>query len=918
MSAQNNQTRRPRLYIPWLVILVGVLGSAAAFFTLQANEQKRIDNEFRRRSESIANLMEGTLRNRQETILTLRQLFHYSESVSRTEFNQAASDLLTHHPGLESLTWAPRTPSSRRGQLEAEARADGLTLFTVFAAEPTNPAPPATASAPSEIFPILYVVSLDSSQQALGLDLTTSSAWPEFQQTAKKGSLLALGRVPPITSEATRDSYLITLPVYLDGVPHTETERTRLLRGFLLGTFRPSTLLDHLLGQLPRTGVDILLVERIKEKETYPLHFYPSNLRTPSTDGATVQTIASSQHHCIKLNFAGRNWEMWFRPAPEWLTSQKSPSHAIVAILGLLITGLLAIYLRSLFRQTLAVESLVNRRTTELTAAQRKLEDDIQRRIQTEQALKASEERYRTLVNQSTDAIWRLELPHPIPVSLPPDEQISRIKLTGLIAECNPPTAHLYGHKQAADIHGQKFASLSPHSWQRHEAALRVFIRNGYTLTEHEATETTPGGVSRIFLLNLIGVLVDGQLARIWVTQRELTQQRQLEKERHAFERRLGETQRLESLGVLAGGIAHDFNNLLTGIMGHASLGRCEIPFDSPLATHFEEIENASRSAASLCQQMLAYAGKGQFQIKPHSFSQIVSQTAHLLHVSASKQVELRFHLDDDLPLVMADANQLRQIVMNLVINASEAIGQRPGLVTLTTGLIQADASTFAGCAYAPEKPAPAYVFLEIRDNGCGMSADIANRIFEPFFTTKFAGRGLGLAATIGIVRSHAGALRVESKPGEGSTFTLYLPASDLPPKQAEHHELTHTPWNAEGTLLIIDDEAAVRTVAERMSQTLGFSALCAADGDQGIQLFELYRSRITLVLVDLAMPGLSGEETLARLRAIDPTLRAVIMSGYNQPEAPAPVDGKPPSFLAKPFSIAQFQAVVRHAILHN
>jgi len=917
MSALHVQPRRFRLYFPWLVILLGIVGSGVAYITLQNSEQERIDNEFRRRTESIANLMEDTLQTQQEAMLTLRQLFHYSEEVTRNEFTQAASDLLAHHPGLESLQWAPQTPNGRREKLIADARADGHPNFTVFAADPTNPLPSA-GPAPTDSFPIFYATSIDAGQPALGLDLTTTSAWPEFQQTAKKGNLLALGRVPPVTSEATSGSYLMTLPVYLDCVPRTESERTHLLHGFLLGVFKPSALLENLLGQLPRTGVDILLVERIKENEVSPLHFYPSSLRAEKPPVPTVQTIAAAQHHCIKLNFAGRNWEMWFRPAPEWLASQNTYNHSVVAILGLLITGLFATYLRALFRQTIAVESLVHRRTTELTAAQRELQDDIQRRIQTEQALKASEERYRTLVNQSTDAIWRLELPQPIPVSLPLEEQIDRIKLTGVIAECNPPTAHLYGHKQATDIHGQKLSSLSPHSWQRHEAVLRAFIRNNYALTDHEATDTNSGGETRVFLHNLIGILIEGQLARIWVTQRELTHQRQLEKERQAFERRLGETQRLESLGVLAGGIAHDFNNLLTGIMGHASLGRCEIPLDSPLTSHFEEIETASRSAASLCQQMLAYAGKGHFQIKPHSLSQIVSQTAHLLHVSASKQVELRFQLADDLPLVMADANQIRQIVMNLVVNASEAIGQHHGLITLTTGLIHPDASTFAGCPYAPEKPAAAYVFLEIRDNGCGMSAAILNRIFEPFFTTKFAGRGLGLAAAIGIVRSHTGALRVESKPGEGSTFTLYLPASEIPSKKEASLEPTNTPWNPEGTLLIIDDEAPVRTVAERMAQTLGFSALCAADGDQGIQLFELYRNRITLVLVDLAMPGLSGEETLARLRAIDPTLRAVLMSGYNQPDAPAPVDGKPPSFLAKPFSIAQFQSIVRHAILHD
>ena len=916
MRAPNTNPRRFRLFIPWLVVLLGIVSSGTAYFALHENEQARIDYEFKRRAQSIANLLEDTLRNRQEAMLTLRQLFHYSEFVSRTEFNQASTELLKRYKGIDSFMWAPRTPESLRAKLEADARADGCTGFTINTVDAS--AKKNQDQTAKDCFPIFYSESLDGNPQTLGFDLTASPAWPDFQTAATDSRCRASGRVTPITGEATNNAYLMELPVYLDSVPATENERARLLRGFLLGVFKPSDLVENLATQIPRAGLDILLAERIQEKEISTLYFSPSSLRTAIIATPTIEAIATSQHHCIKLTFAGRNWEMWFRPAPEWLNSQQTSQKYTITILGLLVTALLAIFLRVLLRRTLAVESLVERRTTELTATQRELHDDIQRRIQTEQALKASEERYRALVNQSTDAIWRLELPHPIPTSLPIEEQIDRIRLTGLIAECNTITAQMYGQRQAKDILGQKLTALPPQTLQRHESVLRAFVLNGYTLADHEAIDKTPGDETRIFAHNLIGVLEDQHLARIWITQRELTQQRQLEKERHAFERRVGETQRLESLGVLAGGIAHDFNNLLTGIMGHASLGRCEIPLGSPLASHFEEIETASRSAANLCQQMLAYAGKGHFLIKPHSLSQIISQTAHLLQISASKQAEIRFQLADDLPLVMADANQIRQIVMNLVVNASDAIGQRPGLITLTTGLIQPDPTTFANCPYAPEKTAHAYVFLEVRDNGCGMSPQVISRIFEPFFTTKFAGRGLGLAAAIGIVRSHSGALRVESKPGQGSTFTLYLPATEMSSKKSDEHPLTNTPWNAEGTILIIDDEAPVRAVSERMAQTLGFSALCATDGDQGIQLFELYRTKITVVLLDLAMPGLSGEETLVRLRAIDPSLRIILMSGFNKPEQPVPTEGKPASFLPKPFSIAQFQSAIRQAVIHN
>jgi signal transduction histidine kinase len=916
MTAPQARTRRLRHYIPWLVALLGIIASASTFLALHYAEQRHTDFEFKRQSQSIANLMQEALRNRQEALHTVRDLFHYSDEVTRREFDQAARDLIARHPGLQSLKWAPRVTTSLREKFIASAHADDFLDFKIFAAAPEEM--PAAASKTTDSFPIFYDTPFESSAHILGLDLTTTSAWPEFLQAARDGDVHASGRVDLLTSAGLGDAYLMELPVYLDSVPATEPGRVKLLRGFLLGVFKPSTVLANLLTQIPRAGLDVLLVERLAATEIYPLFYLPSSQQPAGTAVPGIETFQAGQHHCVKLDFGGRTWEMWFRPAPAWLASQDTSYDLIIAIFGLIVTGLLSIYLRSLFNQTVAVESLVTERTTELTAIQRELQDDIQRRIMTEQALKASDERYRALVSQSCDAIWRLELPHPLQVSLPIEKQIKTITTTGLIAECNKITAQMYGHRQPEEIIGNKFLSLSSGSQKRHEAVLRVFVRSGYRLADYESSDTAANGETRIFVHNLIGILEENRLARIWVTERELTQQRKLEQERQSFERRIGETQRLESLGVLAGGIAHDFNNLLTGILGHASLGRAEILASSPLATHFEEIENASRSAASLCQQMLAYAGKGRFVVKPHNLSQLVSQSAHLLHISLSKQAELRFQLASPLPMVLADATQIQQIVMNLVINASEAIGQRAGLITLTTGLIQPDATTFSGCPYAPEKPASTYVFLEVRDNGSGMSPEVMSRIFEPFFTTKFSGRGLGLAATLGIVRSHSGAIRVESNPGAGSTFTLYLPATETFASEDDKATLTNTPWKAEGTLLVIDDEAPVRSVAERMAQTLGFSALTAADGDQGIQFFQLYRSSIKLVLLDLSMPGLSGVETFTNLRAIDPSIRVILMSGYNQPDPPAGCNGKPPSFLSKPFSIDQLQSAVRQAILHS
>src|ERR1035437_1647610 len=261
MTAHQARTSRLRLYIPWLVALLGIIASVSTFLALHYTEQRHTDFEFKRRSQIIANLMQEALRNRQEALHTLRDLFHYSDEVTRREFEQAARDLIARHPGLQSLKWAPRVTESLRGKFTASARADDYLDFKIFAA-PLNERP-AAATNNADSFPIFYDIPFDSTAHILGFDLATSPAWPEFLQAGRDGGVHASGRVAHVTGESLGDAYLMELPVYLDSVPATEAERVRLLRGFLLGVFKPSVVLENLLTQIPHGGLDVLLIERL-------------------------------------------------------------------------------------------------------------------------------------------------------------------------------------------------------------------------------------------------------------------------------------------------------------------------------------------------------------------------------------------------------------------------------------------------------------------------------------------------------------------------------------------------------------------------------------------------------------------------------------------------------------------------------
>jgi two-component system cell cycle sensor histidine kinase/response regulator CckA len=374
----------------------------------------------------------------------------------------------------------------------------------------------------------------------------------------------------------------------------------------------------------------------------------------------------------------------------------------------------------------------------------------------------------------------------------------------------------------------------------------------------------------------------DGRIVKIYGSFRDITAERTAEAEREKLRLKMLEAQKLESLGVLAGGIAHDFNNLLTVILANATFVRLSpgAPDDERLA----HIEAAARRAADLCRQMLAYAGRGSFIIEPVDLGQLVRDTAHLLDVSISKKARLTLVLAPGLPAVQGDASQLRQVVMNLVINASEALGEASGDIRLSTSLGR-PAPAPGGILHSFDLPAGDCLCLEIADTGEGMSPATLARIFDPFFTTKFAGRGLGLAAVLGIVRAHHGALAVESTLQQGSLFRLYFPTSVAPVKRTTDTAPATplAPPRPGATILIAEDESVVLATADALLRHHGYKTVLAADGHEAVHQFRAQPRGFSAVLLDLTMPGLDGAEVLRVMRALNPEVRVLVMSGYSE-----------------------------------
>jgi PAS domain S-box-containing protein len=385
--------------------------------------------------------------------------------------------------------------------------------------------------------------------------------------------------------------------------------------------------------------------------------------------------------------------------------------------------------------------------------------------------------------------------------------------------------------------------------------------------------------------------------------------------ERKAAEETLRRAAKEESLTVLAGGVAHDFNNLLAAVLGHVSLTLAKLPEDSPARRHAEKAAATVERAADLTRQMLAYSGRGHFVIQPTDLGEVVRESLPLLQVALPKKVRLQTRLAPDTPLVDADVGQIQQVVMNLVINGGEALGERGGTVTVATGVrdVEPTDERFWRITGQP-LPAGRYAVLEVADDGPGMEEETVSRIFDPFFTTKFTGRGLGLAAVLGVMRGHRGGLHVESRPGGGTLFQLLFVPSERAATEARDGERTLP--GPRLRVLLIDDEEVVREMVTEVLTHEGLEVLVAGDGERGLELVGENGDGIDVVLLDLSMPGLSGEETFLRLSRKAPDLPVVLSSGYDHAEAMRRFEGRAPAgFIQKPYRPEQLLAEIHRCV---
>ncbi len=527
-----------------------------------------------------------------------------------------------------------------------------------------------------------------------------------------------------------------------------------------------------------------------------------------------------------------------------------------------------------------------------------------------EQKLRESEARYRLLAENSTDVIWVMDL-------------------QGRFQYVSPSVFQLRGYTPEEVTRQPLEEVVCESSLQRIREDMARAIRQArgeqpvaVSLTEVEqprkdgTTVWTEVSAKLIFDDNGNSVGIQG-------VSRDITERKRAESIRLEMERRLLHAQKLESLGVLAGGIAHDFNNLLMAMIGNLDMAMLDLSPLSSARSSIEQAVNAAKRAADLTRQMLAYSGKGRFITTCLNLSELVEENVHMLRSAVLKNVVLNLRLEKELPSILADAGQMQQIVMNLITNASEAIGGRPGVVVLSTGTSECD-EEYLGASALEEKPAPGrFVWVEVEDTGCGMNVDTRQRLFDPFFSTKFPGRGLGMSAVLGIVRGHKGAIMVDSEPQRGTTIRVLFPEAAIEKGDARSKDDGGTLWAGERektasreTILVVDDEEMVRDLCRSMMKRLGYDTLAAVDGAEAVEVFREHADSISAVVLDLTMPRMDGIAAFDEMLRLRPDVKVIMSSGYSRQEAVEKFGNKGVAgFLEKPFHLAALSQELKRVL---
>jgi two-component system cell cycle sensor histidine kinase/response regulator CckA len=883
-----------RFQTHWLVVLAGVLVSLLAFRLAWRAELRRDEAEIKRQVAVFLGTLNEQRMGIEDVLRTLRALFYHNPGLTRGQFRDALSDLIIRTRGVQAFGWAPHVTLTNRDAFEARVRNEGFPNFQILEGDLLNTTNnrAVRASRRPEYLPIEFVDPAAGNQRVLGYDLLAVSALKEMLDRARDAQdvMVSASLEMPYADKVVW-GVMAAVPIYRPSLrPATVEQRRAEFQGCVLAQVVFKPFMDSIAERVKGLDLDFIMTDTGQgaKESGRELVLYSRATRDggKTSEDITLEQMRRSFHVEQPIEIGGLRWTFFFRRGHNWSHWPQLFAPSLILISGLLMTAMAARRLFRIRRQAVVVEGLIHQRTAQLAEANSRLQDEIGERIEAENALGYERNLLRTLLDRLPDAVFLMD----------------RSGRYIMLNDAHRRLLRLERREDAIDrpvreVGPARLAEALNDGWERVASTGEAELNLEFPLLVDQEPELVLN-VSRLPLRQ-----ADGAVDRLAVLVRDVTPARKAEAERQEFDRHLQQIQKLESLGLIAGGVAHDFNNLLTVVKGNVSLARADIPDYSPVTLCLDQIDETVVRAADLCKQMLAYAGRDRFVVRLFDLSRLAEETMDLLRLSVGKKAEVRLDLSKQLPAISGDTTQMRQILLNLAINASEALDESGGVIRISTSLLKADRKFLAETILGADLKEGTYVCLEVSDTGCGMAPETLKHIFDPFFTTKFLGRGLGLAAVLGIVRTHSGAVHVSSEPGKGTTFRLLLPAATGQAEPEARLSSADESWLGEGSLLVVDDEASVRAVTAGILERKGFTVHLASDGRDGADRFAAAPDQFRAVLLDLTMPRLNGEETLREIRRLRPRIPVLLMSGFNSHEAENRFAGLGLNgFLQKPF----------------
>jgi len=856
-------------------LITGIVAAAFLYRQGVAQEFAEAEADFSNRALHRHALSREILGHTEDALFGLSALFQSGGKVEYPDFVRVTGGLQSRIEGVQAVEWVPAISQGERNAFEASLRlAYSPRDFSVTELGPDGKL--RRAAERPVYYPIAFLLPVKGNEAALGYDLMLGPTRDVLESARSSRQMRVTPQFRLVQEASDQFGAVLIWPVSRPAAGATG----EVFAGFLQCVFRISDLLETMRSREPDTFLDMLFIDASESEPARRTLYHRPAVGAASNGAALEGEFRRGLHREYKLPFGQRDWRVLFRPYSGWVESQRSSVPLARSSSILMLAGLLAGLAEIAGRRADSIRRQVAKRTAELAESRRQMAHMLE--VLPGMSFRCAYDEHLTVLFVSEGALG----------------------LTGwTAAEFLSGRVHFRDCIHPDDLHRVREITRSALQDRRaFEVEYRVLMKSG---TERWVLSRGKGDTGPDSQVLVEGLAID------------ISAQKNAESARLALERKMLEGQKLESLGLLAGGLAHDFNNLLSAILGSASMARISLPENDPLESQLRTIETASLRAAELCRQMLAYAGKSQFVTEEANLSALVEDTLPLLQGSLGRQANLRFQLVRELSPARVDATQIRQIIINLVLNAADATRERGSEITLSTGMMEADLALLAGCSAGAGLPPGRYVYLEVGDNGVGMSPDVLAKIFDPFFTTKHSARGLGLAAVLGIVRGHRGAIWVQSAPSAGARFRILLPparkaAGMVRPSELTSLRLRHEPVQ----VLLVEDEEQVRTVTLEMMKLFGYTVTAVPDGHAAVAAYRENPGRFDVVLLDLIMPGLSGEETLATLRILNPDVRVLLMSGYGEADLLRRLGGGPTlGFLAKPFSRETLESGLRRLV---